>query len=223
MSAVTEEGTGASSSEQAQTPPEGKRQDPRVSRAERIGGGDPGLTNVVHASQGAVLEDEEEVSALDYLLGAQAPTIHEITVQYETAKGMVPLVFVVKSIDTRKIDKIETRHLDTNTGTLDRLSADCEIVCLATMHMRDSKGREVALNSDEFLTVQRRARDTGELESVKLAAPPMALEQRFRDQMGLITGVSNEIKRAAGFSGERVGRAKRVSQAQNLLVGASLG
>lgn len=189
-----------------------ENRDPRVRAAKDLAAGDRGLEMVGHVAQGADLEPDEEVAALDYLLGAPQASVHEIEVQYETPAGLTPLTFVVRSIDTRKIDKIELRNLDPSTGQIDRLTADCEIVAAATIHMRDASGREVKLDSVEFLTVPRRGDDP-----FTHAAPPLALEERFRDQMGLISGVVLEIKRSSGYSPDRVKRAKRV------LVSGSLG
>jgi hypothetical protein len=171
---------------------------------------------VAHAAQGAELNEEEEGAALDFLLGAPRPVRHEIEVQYETPVGMVPLIFIVESVDMKKIDQIEQKHTEQPLGTIDRIGADLEIVVLACKALRDSTGREVALGSEEFRTVWQRGR-SGEQEQVTLANTSMALESRFRDQLGLITGVVIQIKRAAGFGPDRVSQAKR------MMVGAALG
>lgn len=198
-------------------PEQGKAEerDPRVQRARALSGGDTGLENVVHAEQGAVLDEDEEQSALDYLLGAPKPVVHEIPVQFETDAGMKELRFVVQVRDVSRIDEIEVRHFDQQTGRVDRLAADCEIVAECTQMLIDGK-RQVRINSEEFLTVRRRGPD-GEVESFTHVAAPDALRARFRSQLGLISGVTLEIKRVCGYTSDRVGQAKR------RLVQASLG
>lgn len=190
-------------------------EDPRVRSARALSGGDKGLENVLHAAQGAELDEEEEGSALDYVLGAPKPVVHDITVQFETDKGMRPLTFVVQVRDVSKIDAIEMRNLDQGTGQVDRLTADCEIVAECALMLLDGK-RQVRLNSEEFLTVRRRG-PGGEIESFTHVAVPDALRARFRSQLGLINGVALQIKRVCGFTPDRVGQAKR------RLVEASLG
>lgn len=204
MSVATEDGPATEGKD-------GAGKDPRAAAAREISGGDQGLEMVAHSAQGAELDPEEEAKGLEFLLGAKPATVHEIEIQYETAAGMVPLTFVVRTVDTRRVDKIEARNIDQNTGQIDRLTADCEIVSDAAVAIRDGSGREVKIDSDEFLTFNR---PDGPF---KHASPANALEERFRDQLGLITGVALEIKRASGFSPERVKKAKR------LLVAGSLG
>lgn len=197
------------------TEPQGSaaEKDPRFQQARKEGLGERGREMVAHAAQGAELDAEEEGSALDWLLGASQPIVHDVPVQLETPKGLAKLTFVLKQMDTRKIDQIETRHVNQSTGRIDRLSADVDIVTDATIELRDASGRALKLSSDEFKTVQRP--DGG--QPFKHASPAEALEERFRKQLGLIGGVAMEIRKMAGFEPERVGSAQR------RLVEASLG
>lgn len=195
---------------------EAEKGDPRFVAARENSGGEVGREMLEHAAMGAELDEVEERAGLDWLLGDPPPTVHEVTVQYETPTGLVPITFVLNQVDARKLDAIERRHLNQSTGVLDKFSVDTEVVAEATRYLIDSTGRKVELTSEEFRTVKQRMPD-GEVTSVVLASGPMALERRFKMQLGLLGGVAMEVRRAAGFDPERVGKAQR------RLVEASLG
>jgi hypothetical protein len=204
-----EPGTGVGGSDR-------ERKDPRFVAAQAAGGGERGRELLEHAAQGAELNGDEEHAALDWLLGTPKPIMHEIPVDFETEKGMKKLTFLTRRIDPRKIDAIEIRNIQQSTGRVDRITADCEIIAESCDVLDDGR-RKVNLNSDEFLTVRLRNRDTGEVEAVKLASPATALERRFVGQEGLLTLVSAEIRRLGGYDPQRLGTSQR------RLVEASLG
>lgn len=195
---------------------EEQRNDPRFVEAVREGGGDPGRTNVAHAAQGAELTDGEERSALDWMLGGPVNMEHVIPADYETPAGMLKVKFVTRMLDSRVLDEIQQRHVNDTTGKLDKLSVDVEIVARATKYLTDPTGRQVPLDSEEYLTV-RRKNSRGEEESVKLASPHDALEYHWKGQEGVLSGVSDQITKTAGYSLDRVGAAQR------RLVDAALG
>lgn len=163
---------------------------------------------VLRAAAGDDLSQEDERSALDWLLGDKPPNEYDITVQYDTPKGRVPVTFVVRQPDGRKIDAAEQQHRNDVTGKFDQIGADVAVVYLATLYITDGSGREISLSSDEFRTVTRRGPD-GEMQTMKIASPIDALLARFADQVGLLSGVAREIRKAAGYEPDRIGKAQR--------------
>jgi hypothetical protein len=197
-------------------PPENA--DPRDVAAKAASGGEVGREMLEHAAQGAELSLEEEKNALDWLLGDPIAIPHSIPVDFETPDGTKKLEFIVRKMDASKIDAIEQRHLNTNTGRMDQAAADCEIVgTLADAVTTQGDAREVDLTSAEFRTLRLRNKSNGNVETVTLATPMEALSARFRGQEGLIMGIAREMRRLAGYDPGRVG------QAQRRLTEASLG
>lgn len=194
-----------------------EQDDPRFAHAKRVGGGDKGREMVEHAAMGAVLDEEEERDALDWMLGDAPPINYDVTVQWETPQGRKPLTFVIRQMDGRKIDSIEQSHLNRQTGVLDKFASDAEIVAEATLFLTTPAGKQVDVRSATYRTVKIRDRETGEMREQELASTPAALLFRFRKQLGLLAGVANQVKRTAGWDPERV------SDAQRRLVEASLG
>lgn len=195
---------------------ERERQDPRFQAAKAVGGGERGREMLEHARMGAELDQDEETSALDWLLGTPSPIVHAVPVDFETPKGMKKLTFVVRRVDPRKIDAIEIRNVNQNTGRVDRITADCEIIVASCDEVDDGK-RKTRLSSDEFCTVRLRSRETGEVEPVRFSSPATALEKRFVGQEGVLTYLAAEIKRLGGYDPQRIGTSQRK------LVEASLG
>lgn len=184
-------------------------QDPRFAAAREASGGDYGREMLEHAAQGAQLDDAEERAGLEWLLGSPQPYVHEIPVDYETPDGMAKLTFVARTIDTRRIDKLEQSFVsDAARGRVDQISLDLAVVAEAVTEIVDSHGNRVDVTSEKFRTVQRR-NERGEFEPHVLAATTDALEFRFKHQLGLMAGISQEIRRAAGFDPQRVGKAQR--------------
>lgn len=196
---------------------EAQQADPRFVAARVASGGDPGAEMVNHAAQGATLDSVEEKSALDWLLGDPKPIIYNVPVQYETPAGMVPMTFVLRQIDARKIDAIEQKHVNQATGVLNQFDANVELIAEATLFITDPSGKQMKLDSEEFRRAKRRDPTTGEIVPFVLASGTLALERKFRMQLGLLNGVGVQIRRVAGFDTERVGKAQR------RLVDASLG
>lgn len=195
---------------------EAEQQDPRFVAARAMSGGDPGAEMVAHAAQGASLDSAEERTALDFLLGEPIPLVHDVPVQYETPTGLMPMTFVITQIDAKKIDTIEQKHINPRTGMLNQFDANIELVAEATLHVTDPSGREMDLASEEFRRATRR-NERGQVETFVVASSHLALERKFGLQLGLLNGVAQQIRFAAGFDTERVGKAQR------RLVDASLG
>lgn len=189
-------------------------EDPRFRHAREASGGEKGREMLEHAAMGAELSEDEERSGLDWLLGTSQPVVHEVPVDYETPSGTTKLIFVLRQMDARKIDEIEQRHISAG-GVMDRFSADCEIVAESTVKLIDAKGQEVEPTSEKFRTFTVQTPDGPKQQTD--ASTPRALERRFSKQLGLIQGVAQEVRRAAGFDPQRVGKAQR------RLVEASLG
>lgn len=164
---------------------------------------DPGARAVQRAGDGAELNPAEERSALDYLLGAPAPALYTVEVQYETPRGLLPLRLHFAALDGKVLDKIEASNVSAATGVMDKAKADAELVCEAVSEIEDpATGRKTQLRSEEFRTVK-----SGE---PPLASSIDALNFRFRKQPGLIAGVASAIREAAGWKADRVAKASRV-------------
>lgn len=156
------------------------------------------------------LTAENERDALDYLLAPKPPRLYDVKVEYETDTGTEPLTFVVRAMDGRKIDSIEQRNVSESTGQLDAITANCEVVAEACECIESKGGRQVKLDSEEFLTLRVPKPDApAETEPKRLASPAMALEARFRTQLGVIAGVAREVRRMSGYDPNRVGQAQR--------------
>lgn len=150
----------------------------------------------------AKLTHQEEVSALDYLLGAPGPPAYTVEVEFETDKGMAPLTFHFVGLDGRVIDKIEQANINDRTAIMDKTTADAELVIRACSKLTDATGKELVVNSEQFRVLK-----PGE---PPLASPVDALFARFGTQAGLISGVATAIREAAGWDRDRVGKATRV-------------
>lgn len=150
------------------------------------------------------LTDGDERDALDFLLAPKPPRLYGIAVDYDTEAGVRKLTFVVRGMDGRRLDAIEQAHISETTGKLDVISAECQLVAEACVWLEDASGRRVEPKSDEFLTIQ-----VPDKEPQKLASPAMAIEARFRTQLGLVAGVATQIRRVSGYDPSRVGSAQR--------------
>lgn len=200
-------------------PPERQQHvDPREEQAKAAGAGEKGRELLEHAAMGATLSDGEERTALDWLLGDPVAIPHAIPVEFETPDGIQKLEFIVRKMDTSKIDSIEQKHVNASTGRLDQIAADREIVAtLVDAVTAPGDPREVELTSSQFRTMRLRSKATGEVETVTLATPMEAIAARFRGQEGLLMGIAREMRRIAGYDTARIG------QAQRRLTEASLG
>jgi hypothetical protein len=165
-------------------------------------GKDAGRAAVTRAARGEELDGNDERGALEFLLGAPAALEYEITVDYETDAGMLPLTFHFKGMDAGAIDKIEQQHLDDRTGQLDKIGADCTLVTKATTKIVDSTGAEINPRDEAFRTTKEGERP--------LANAADAMRVRFGAQAGLLSGIASAIRIKAGYDAERVGRASRL-------------
>lgn len=155
------------------------------------------------------LTEENEKDALDFLLAPKPPRLYDVNVDYDTEDGARRVKFVIRGMNGRKIEEIESRHRNEATGALDQIGNDCELVATATVHLEGRPGHEVKLDSDEFLMLHIRNPETGEMEESRAAAPPMALEARFGTQLGLIAGVARQVRFISGYDATRVSSANR--------------
>lgn len=155
------------------------------------------------------LTDDDERDALDFVLAPKPPRLYDVKVEYDTEAGRLPLTFVIRGMDGRRLDAIEQRHVSEATGKIDVISAECDIVSEATVYLEGGTGRQTKLDSDEFLTVRRPRQDGEGVEEHKLASPAMALEARFKTQLGLVSGVAAQVRRISGYDAQRVGMAQR--------------
>lgn len=156
------------------------------------------------------LTDEDERDALDFLLSPKPPRLYGVTVDYDTEAGIRPLTFVIRGMDGRRLDAIEQAHISETTGKMDQISAECQIVVEATVALEGSTGRQVKPDSPEFLTVRVPKQDApGEFEQQTLASPAMALEARFKTQLGLIAGVAARVRAISGYDPRKVANPQR--------------
>jgi hypothetical protein len=161
---------------------------------------------VQRAAEGLEVAGHDELAALDFLLGAPIPSVWDLWVTFDTPKGPARIKWTFHAMDGRKIDRIEQRNRNDNTGIIDQLTADSQIVAEGSLFIADATGREVKLTSDEFLTVP--SATPGEAP-LKLASPADAIEARFRTQLGIIGGIAREIRKVSGWDIERIGKAQR--------------
>lgn len=181
--------------------------DPRYKRARAVSGGDKGREMLEHAAQGAKLDEAEEISALDYLLGSPSRAVFDVEVQVSTPAGDRPVTFVVQAQDGKVIERIENAHRNENTGVLDSIPSSAALVAEATEKLVQG-GREVSIRSPEFLTME--IVDAGGVKAEHtFADPSLVLMRRFTGQQGLIVFVANEIRRVSGFDPSRVAIGKR--------------
>jgi hypothetical protein len=156
------------------------------------------------------LTDENERDALDFLLAPKPARLYDVKVTYETEDGPRPMVFVIRGHDGRKIDDIETSNRSEVTGRFDQITADCQLVAAATAFIEGRPGHRVELTSSEFLTVRVPNPDRpGETMEHTFASPADAIEARFRTQLGLVSGIAQQIRRVSGYDPQRVGMANR--------------
>lgn len=152
------------------------------------------------------LTTENEVDALDHLLGARVARVYDVKVEYETPEGPARMNFVIKGYGGRKIDEIEVRNRKPN-GDFDQFTADAELVAAATVKIETGK-REVRVTDEEFLMMDIIGPDDQPMKR-RVPSPALALEMRFADQLGLLSGVAREIRRVSGYDANRVGEAQR--------------
>lgn len=200
--------------EHERAPEQASPSEPGVSPAEpRTGGEDDtreGRAVEAFARGHEGLTEDDERDALDFLLAPKPQRQYGVKVAYDTEAGERPLIFVIRGVDGRRLDSIEQSARNETTGNLDVIGADCMVVAEGTAFLETPAGRRVELTSAEFLTVRRPAvENPAEMVEHKLASPAMALEARFRTQLGLISGVAREIRRVSGYDGSKVGAAQR--------------
>jgi hypothetical protein len=141
---------------------------------------------------------QEEKSALDWLLGATTRLTYTVPVEYETPTGLQTLRFQLQQMDAKRIETIDTenRKGEGPFAKLDTSAFNAQVVAEATIHIEDESGRKVAPESEEF---------RGQAPS-----PALAMGARFKYQPGVLEGVAEEIRKSAGYGGDRVGSAQRV-------------
>lgn len=157
------------------------------------------------------LTGENERDALDHLLAPKPARLYDVKVQYDTEDGLLPLTFVIRGADGRKLDAIEQECLNEATGRMDSMTADLRIVAELACEQLETPGRTLRLDSEEFRTMRRPkpGGDEGEIETFVHASPVEALEARMKTQLGLVSGVAREVRRISGFDAQRVGQANR--------------
>lgn len=142
---------------------------------------------------------EQERGALEYLLGPTVPLVYDVTVKYETVVGILPLVVRFRQQDPMTLQQHDDDNRDKSGpfGKLDQIGFNAAVCAGAIMSMRDSTGRTVPLDSEEF-------------RGGMPGGTQLALTTRFKFQGGLLEFVAEEIKRVSGYAADRVGTAQRV-------------
>lgn len=151
---------------------------------------------VEEAARGRVPDMNAERDVLDWLLAPQAPIVYEVPVEFDTEKGSMKLLFIIQSLDSMVIDRIERDNMDMTTGRSADLTINAEVVAAALIKFRSpTSGREIEISDAAFMS--------------GVPSPAVALEQRFHWQAGLLAGVASEVRRASGWAPDRVGTARR--------------
>lgn len=155
-----------------------------------------------------------ERSAVAALLGQQRAPRYKVKVDFATDDGDVVLWFFVHSLDSKRIDAIESAHTDktkvsaTGMPEQDDLALNAEIVADATISISDGEPGTAAYEAEPKVTPtdeQFRSGPNGMLPS-----GAAALQARFHWQEGLLTGVATQVRRISGWAPDRVGQAERV-------------
>jgi hypothetical protein len=154
------------------------------------------------------LTDDDERDALDFLLAPKPARLYNVPTEYETERGTMRLLFVIRGMDGRRIDSIEQANVSDSTGKLDATTAACQLVAEGTAWLEGRPGHQVRMDSDEFLSL-RVPDGEGGMKVTRLASPADALEARFKTQLGLVAGVARELRRIAGYDPSKVGSAQR--------------
>jgi hypothetical protein len=169
------------------------------------------LATEAYARDHEGLTAENERDALDYVLAPKAPRLYDVRVMFDTDDGLMPLVFVIRGSDGRKLDAIEMECVNESTGRVDQITADLRIVAELGCVQLETPRRALKLASEEFRTVRRPKPGgvEGETETFVHASPVEALEARFKTQLGLVSGVARQVRVISGYDAERVGAARR--------------
>ena len=141
--------------------------------------------------------DAKEAKVLDFLLGPTKALEFDVETWVDTDAGREKLVFHIVQLDDTKLDELEKEHttIEGFARTVDRLQLNAAIAAEATLYLEDSKGRQVDPKSKEF---RGPIPDTAD-----------AMRGRFRFQPGILTGIAEEVRGAAGLLSNRVGEAQQ--------------
>lgn len=149
------------------------------------------------AAAGKTLDVEEEQGALDWFLGPTRRLEYDVTVQWETPRGMRPLTFHMHQVDGDRLQEIDeaNRQGDGPFSKLDTQGFNAEAVVEACMYFTDQTGRKVKPTEEAF---------TGGMPN-----PVLAMRTRFKTQPGILEHLAERIREKAAFSADRVGGAQR--------------
>lgn len=169
------------------------------------------------------LEQENERDALDWLLGGAPPVPYGVPFTLDTPDGLMDAKWIVRAMDGRKLDAIEQRNISETTGQLDVITANCQLLAEASMGIEGRPGHVVDVNSEEFRTLKvlKAGDDEPTLHTFPSAAD--AIEARFRRQMGIVAGLSQQIRRLSGYDPDRVGKAQRRGAEQQRRAAIAVG
>lgn len=149
------------------------------------------------AALGKELDPADESGALDWFLGATTRLEYDVTVQWETPKGMKPLVFHLRQVDGDRLQELdeENRTGDGPFAKLDTMGFNASVAAEACMYLTDDSGVRVAVNESRFLG--------------GAPSPVIAMRGRFKTQPGILETLAERIRSKAGYSPDRVGGAQR--------------
>lgn len=153
-----------------------------------------------HPDDDREVGDRAESGALDFLAGSEdvEPIEYDSTVQVETPSGLKPVRFHFRQLDGDRITSLEREH-STGAGPfaqLDDLRFNAALVTEATDYMVDG--------------VTKKKFTPGDREWVgKWMDPKIAMEKKFAKQPGILAGLVDEIRKAGGYTSDRVGSAER--------------
>jgi hypothetical protein len=166
-----------------------------------------GVNAVAAAAEGNDgIPKESEIDGLDFLLGAPQVIVAETTVRIVLPNGGTQtLVFVIKQMDGRKLDRIEADN--THNGRPDMITINSEVCAAAVLAIISPNGKTIAPQTDERW-LNFKVLEDGEVIERRLPSRALAFEKRFRTQSGLLGGVADQVRKLSGFEFSAVGEAK---------------
>ena len=188
---------------QQPAPGEPTTKDPR----DRAGGLPPDAPqSVVDAARGHKVDSAGERSGVAFLLGQQRAPRYKVPVEFATDEGDVKLWFLIHSLDSNRIEKIEKAHTDSTKimGESDDLMIAAEVVADACISISDGEP-----GKPEYDTLPK-VHPADETFRNGMTSGADALRARFHWQEGLLSGVASNVRRISGWAPDRVGQAERV-------------
>lgn len=151
---------------------------------------EPGQEAVRKAASGAEVSPQEEVSALEFLLGPTQPLEADVDVRYRTPRGEARLTIRVRQIDAKVAESHDAKHRS-DVGLLDEIGYSCAVLADCAVSLTDATGRTIAADGQEFIG--------------GAPTPEIAWAARFRYQGYIVSRVAQRVQEISGMDGDTVG------------------